>query len=382
MEPPHVVHVIDGLGAGGAEQLLCAYAPHLRALGKPVSVLVLSDRNGNPRAHTLREAGIPVRLVPVDKLRRLDQISTFVRALRAERPMLVHAHLEFSSLLSAATRRLHGAPVVATLHTLETPTLANRDGMRRLVMHKALDRCADRVLCLSVAAKTLMRQNGLAHAPIDVIPNGIDIEAFRPAQPATRAAVRRELGLSPDAPVILTVAVLRPAKGIDRLVTALAAVRQHHPDVELLVVGDGPQLAALQRQAAEEGVADCVRFTGFRSDIAAIMGAADVFVLPTLDDAQPTVVMEAMACGVPVIASAVGGIPEMMQDDDAGILVPPNDVVALAEALGALLADPARRQRMSAAARRTAVLRFSLERQAARLNALYDDLIGGARWAA
>ncbi|WP_127901682.1 glycosyltransferase [Solirhodobacter olei] len=370
----HIRHVIDGLGHGGAERLLAATLPRLAAQGFSVDVVSLQDRDGSTMRAPLEAAGIPVRQIEVTKLRNLRQVARFLRAMQADRPALLHAHLEFSTLLGAAAGRLLHLPTVTTLHTLEAPGLASRRDLRRWLMYRAMALGMDRVLCLTAANASAVRAGGLARAPIEVLPNGVEMALFD-APPATgRTALRAALSIPPGAPLVLTVCVLRPLKGVDRLLKAFSAVLAQLPDAHLLVVGDGPERAALETLARNLGLGPRLRFTGHRADVADLMRAADLFVLPTLFDAQPTVVMEAMAARLPVVASRTGGIPDMV-DDRSGLLVPRDDPAALAAAIAALLADPARARALGEAGRARAEAEFSIDRQISRLGALYDRLI-------
>jgi len=176
--------------------------------------------------------------------------------------------------------------------------------------------------------------------------------------------------------VIAAVAVQRPGKGLDRLIAALPAIRQRHPDAILLLVGDGPERPALETMAANLGLSRYVRFAGVRHDVPRLLTAAAVFVLPSLTEALPTALAEAMAAGVPVIGSAVGGIPEMIQDGVTGILVPPGDVDALAAAVADVLDQPARVGELVRAARRLVETRFDAAANVARLHREYLDVCG------
>lgn len=374
-----ILHVIDGLGLGGAERLLLAYAPRLRALGRDVRVVTLSVRDGNPHAQALQDAGVPVSLVPVAKLRRFDQIAALARHLREARPAVVHAHLEFAPTLSAATRFIHGGAVTATIHTAETYPLLSRTGLRHRLMFTLMNRMTDRLICLSPTNAAFLRRCGVTRTPIEVIANGIDTDEFRPRMPAERKVLRGALGYDEDAFVVLSVAVLRSPKGIDRLVAAFERIWVEAPHARLLVVGDGPERGALEAQTRALGLGGVVRFAGYRTDVAQLMALADLFVLPTLNDAQPTVVMEAMASGAPVIASAVGGLPDMITNGADGVLVPPDDVAALARATLGLIADPARRAALRREGRASVEARFSIDRQVGVLNDLYDQLIAERR---
>ncbi len=370
-----IVHVIDGLGSGGAERLLTVYATKLHRIGHDVHIVVLNDRNGNPEQKNIHAAGIPTSLVPVGKLRNFSEIRNFFSELKALKPDVVHGHLQFSSILCSLFGWRRAVPSVATVHTLEGPEMANRDGLRRWLMYKILERFCDRVICLSKTAEAFVRKNGLARARIEVLPNGIDLAVFEPRSTSERHALRATLEIPEGVPLILAVAVLRPPKGIDRLIRALPTICETIDDAQLLIVGDGPERGRLEQLATDIGIRDRVTFTGQRADVPDLMSIADVFVLPTLDDAQPTVVMEAMASRLPVIASRVGGIPDMIADGVDGLLVPPDDVAALEAAVSSILSDPARQADVAAAGRATVEEKFSLDRQVERLTGLYEELL-------
>jgi glycosyltransferase involved in cell wall biosynthesis len=374
-----ITHVIDSLGPGGAERLLVAYAPRIAKLGFDVNVVVLQEKQGNFMIPQLVEAGIPVTWLPIDKLRRVDQIASFLRAMRQSAPDLIHAHLEFASILGSVSGRLTGTPVVATLHTLDVPALGNRRDVRRWLMYRSLSIFAARVICLTQVNADIARSTGLGSAPIMILPNGVEIEDFDAPPRTDRAAVRRQFGIPESAPLAVSVCVLRPEKALDRLLMAFPEVARALPDAQLLIVGDGPMMDPLRALAEQNGLTGQVHFAGYRNDVADMMRAADVFVLPTIFDAQPTVIMEAMAARLPVVATTTTGIPDMVKDGANGTLVPPDDVPALARALTDMLADPAKGRQMGEAGRQRVVAEFSIDQQIARLGALYDALIAERR---
>src|SRR5437762_1092811 len=163
--------------------------------------------------------------------------------------------------------------------------------------------------------------------------NGIEVERFH--HNADRDALRKEFKLPQDVRTVVTVSVLRRGKGIDVLLRAATRI----PDAYFLIVGDGPMRAEWEELARSLGVADRVRWAGYRRDVDAILPGCDLFVLPSLEDAFPTVLLEAMASGLPAVASKVGGIPEIVTPDVTGVLVPPGDPQALAAAIADLVHD-------------------------------------------
>ena len=378
MSRGRIVHLIDGLEPGGAEFIMAAYAPELAALGFDVRIVSLKPPRNPLIAERLSAAGIAVDIVPIDRLRRADQLLRLRRVLHDLRPDVVHAHLEFASILAATFKRATNAPLVATLHTTEVPQGWTRSSARLWMMYRALDLQASAVICLTQLAKQHLRQNTLRHAPIEVLPNGIELAAYDAPPHMGRAQIRAAFGIPDDAPLVISVAVLRAGKGMDLLVDAFATLRQTVGDAHLLIVGEGPERALVADRIARHDLGDVVHMAGFRKDVADLLRAADVFVLPTLMDALPTVIMEAMAARLPIVASATGGIPEMIKDGHDGLLVPPGNVDALAKAMTQFFTQPDFAQSLATAGRQRVEENFFLPRQVERLATLYDRLISTA----
>jgi glycosyltransferase involved in cell wall biosynthesis len=368
---PRVVFLIDSLGWGGAERLLLQYLPHLRSQGFDPVVCVMQERSGNPVADEILSLGIPVETVPVERLRdpsALGRLTTYLRGRRAD---VVHTQLEFADGLGSLAAHRVGIPSVSTLHTMYEPARWSRAWARNRIGDWALARYAQRIIAVSDEA----RRHYLAHRPyperkVVTLRNGIDLARFAHAA-GEGPAVRAELGLPPGATVIATVAVLRHDKGIHNMLAALPAVLEEDPGAVYLVVGDGDQRASLESTVANAGLRESVVFAGSRTDVPRVLAACDIFVLPTLSDALPTVLAEAAAAGVPLVASAVGGVPEMCLDERNGLLVPPGDPEGLAWAVGRLLRDPEMAARLGAEGRVVARERYDIETQAARLCDLY-----------
>lgn len=367
--------MIDSLGRGGAEHLLSTYAPELTRQGINVRVVVLQERDGNPAAARLQAEGVPVELVSLDKLRRVDQIRSAIRRLRVLGPDVIHAHLEASTVLAGIAGLVLRVPTVATLHTREHPERFDRASARLWLRNQLLIAAYDRVICLSETLEDDARRHGLRRAALTSIGNGIDVGQFDRTKRRPTSHIRAELGIPLSAQLIVSVAVLRAQKGIDRLMRAMVEARTVMPDLSLLIVGDGEERDQLERLSGDLGLSDAVTFTGFRDDVADLLGASDLFVLPTLWDALPTVVMEAMAAGLPIVASRVGGLPDMVQDGIEGVLVSPNNEEELVSAISSILGDDGLHQDMATAARQRAESEFSLAGQVAKLATLYQDLV-------
>ena len=367
----HVHVLIASLTWGGAETLLADYAVGAREAGIEVSVGYLEGRSET--ANRLRKLGIEPTLVPIGSLLgRRDR--RLVRDHVAQvSPDLLHTHLGYSDFDGGLAARHLGIPTVATLHTMDVePTL--RETTKARLMAFVRRRCAFRVIAVSEAA----RQYYLAHARdrpehVVTIHNGVAGQV----SPGVGAGIRRQLGLEPDDLVVAMVGVLREGKGHQVAGEAIAALRQRFPKIRLLIVGDGPIRGEVERIAA--GLGNGAVMTGFRDDVMDILDAVDILLHPSFVDALPTALIEAAAARVPVVASSVGGIPEIVVADETGLLVEaPPSAPRVVAALAALLADPDLRQRMGNAGRERFEGHFTLEVWMSRLRALYEEAIDDA----
>jgi len=369
-----VAYVIDSLGRGGAEHLLAAYLRHLPALGVDPTVIALQDRDGNPTARALEAIGVPIINLAIERLRQRGAYREVAAAIEQADPDLVHTQLEFANVLGAAAAARRGVPVISTLHTLENPSPWSRAGLRMRLMSWSLRHHANLVIAVSEDA----RRHHLDHLRLPAglvatIHNGIDTADFH-IEPGPRTEVRDRLGIPRKAAVIITVAVLRPPKGIDRMLMAMPDILEATPNAHYLIVGDGTARAQLEETAAGLGITDRVTFAGPRADIPLMLAAADLFVLPSLTEALPTVIAEAMAAALPVVATRVGGVPEMV-DETTGIVVEPDDVAALAHASCLLLEDPSEAAARGLRGRSIASRRFDIVIQAGLLTDEYRRLI-------
>jgi glycosyltransferase involved in cell wall biosynthesis len=382
--PVRLLWLLDSLGVGGAEALVLPFARTLDPSKYTLFVGCLWIIEGEVVVRGLRELGIPTIEFAAKSLRDRQTYRRVRTFLRDEQIDLVHAHLTFSATWSALLSRQTGVPSVATLHVAPTATRQHRNTLRhRLatdardwIMRRTLNRWSSRVITVSEA----LRQTYLAHRDmrpekVQVVHNGIELDRFRRDRTATRARLESEFSIPHDAPILVTVSVLRPAKGIEYL---LEAARQI-PDAIFLILGDGAKRQEWTELAASSGIADRIRWAGFRTDVDSILAGCDALVHPSLDDAFPTVLLEAMAAELPVIATRVGGIPEIVTEGETGLLVPPADANALASAIRTLLADRERMRRMGDRGRDDAMSRFSTAAWVSRLDALYQDVLKGQR---
>ncbi len=374
--PMRVLYLIDSLGPGGAEQLLAAYLGYLPTIGVDATVCALQERNGNPLAALIRRLGVDVFTLDVTRLRHPGAYRRVAAAIDRARPDLVHTQLEFADILGGLAASRRRIPVVSTLHTIGRPPAGTRDSLRFSLEGWALRRFATKVIAVSDGArKDHIRHLRLAPERVITIHNGIDLSRFR-LDEGTRASARAELGIPQEAAVAVTVAVLRPPKGIQDMVAAMPAICDRVASPHYLVVGDGPARDFLEGQAAELAMTDRITFAGDREDVPRMLAAADAFVLPSYTEALPTVLAEAMAAGLPIVATRVGGIPEMV-DDGNGLLVEPGDRTGLATAVTAILSNGDRAVRLGRSGAARAAARFDIRRQAARLVAEYRQVVAG-----
>ena len=366
-----VLVVIDSLSHGGAELLLTDFVAAAGTAGIEPSVAYLGERDGSPAAARLREHGIEPACIAIDGLLHPGSLTRLRAHVRDLAPDIVHTHLDYADFMGGVASRSLGIPMVSTVHVMEWRAGATRDRVRGRLIASARRRLAARVATVSDAARTALLGAGLDRADhVVTVHNGV---AAAPAAGAG-AGIRAELGLDADALVVAQVAVLREGKGHAVAAEAVARLRADHPGLRLVVVGDGPALAQVERALAPLG--EAALMLGHRDDVMAVLDAADVLVHPTEIDALPTAVMEAMAAGLPVVATNVGGVPELVADGETGVLVQaPATAPALADALAPLLADAGLRRRLGEAGRVRYERGFTAESWAHRTRALYETVL-------
>jgi glycosyltransferase involved in cell wall biosynthesis len=262
---------------------------------------------------------------------------------------------------------------MCTIHVMPSLDVKTKSKLHQRLEWFALRRFCDQVIAVSEEARQYhLAISGASPDQVTTLYNGIDLSGFVAMDRArARSDVRSEFNIPPEATVLTTVAVLRPPKGIQFMIRALPAILAFHPDVYYLVVGDGSHREALRAEVQKVRLEDRVIFAGMRKDVARLLAASDVFVLPTLTEALPTVLAEAMAARLPIIASRVGGIPEMVIDGQNGCLVAPEDLNGLVSACSQLVADPQMRADMGTDGWQVVDQKFNIERQVDKLEELY-----------
>jgi glycosyltransferase involved in cell wall biosynthesis len=283
------------------------------------------------------------------------QMAAFARWCRRERITVVQTCDLYANVFGLPAAAAARVPVrIGSRREINPDKTAGQ-----IFLQRQAYRCATTVVANSPAARHALERDGVPPDRIVVIPNGVDGAAFGDRTP--RARLR----------TILTVANLRPEKGHDVLLRAAARLIHTHPDLRILFAGDGPCRRDLESLAAVLGLTSRVAFLGHREDVPAVLEVADAFVLPSRSEAFPNAALEAMAAGLPVVASATGGLNDLIVNGTTGLLVPPGDPEALALAIGGVLDCPQTAADLGAQARHAIVGRYSFERMASEFEALY-----------
>jgi len=370
-----IAYVIDGLGMGGAERLLVPTLKHLSPTHFEACVCALQSKDGNPMADEIRALGIPVDCLDIKHLRDWKALPRLSKYLKQNDVDLVHTQLEFANILGNISAKFLHLPSVCTIHIMPSLDVKTKSRWHQKLEWFVLNHFCDRVISVSEEAREYhLHITGASPGRVSTIYNGIDLSSYSSLdRELERVAVRAELGIPSDANLLTTVAVLRPQKGIQYMIQALSAVLASNANTYYLVVGNGSHRDALVEEVNKADVSDRVIFPGMRRDVSRLLIASDVFVLPTLTEALPTVLAEAMAAKLPIIASRVGGIPEMITNGQNGCLVEPEDVEGLAQACIDLLASAEKRAAMSAEGWKIINQNFNIEKQVDQLEALYLD---------
>jgi len=368
-----IAYVIDGLSMGGAERLMVPILKHLSRTAFDAYVCALQSKDGNPMVDEIRALGIPVECLGIKHLRDLNALPRLIKYLQGMGADLVHTQLEFANILGNVSAKILRLPSLCTIHVMPSLDVKTKSKLHQKVEWFALRHFCDRVISVSEEARQYhIAISGAPSEKVTTVYNGIDLSGFLNADQAReRAAIRTELGIPVDANLLVTVAVLRPQKGIQFMIRALPAVLASNPDTYYLVVGGGSHESVLIEEVNQAGVQDRVIFAGMRKDVVRLLAASDIFVLPTLTEALPTVLAEAMAAKLPIIASGVGGVPEMVVDGQNGCLVEPAHLDGLAKASIYLLNHPEQRAAMGAEGWKIVNQKFNIEGQVDRLKELY-----------
>lgn len=366
-----ILHVLTSVQHGGAERVVLELAQRQRQQGADARVLCVQQRGD--LAPAFEAAGVPVALVPGDgRAGAVRMAWRTARVLNAVRPLVVHTHNAAPQILAGLGQKLRHwrRPGDVLVHTEHGRLHDLRRGLLRWRRWTVAE--FDVVTAVSADARDQMLEHGIrADRGVDVVLNGVDVTRFTPRS-VNGASGRR----------IVHVGRLADIKGQDVLVAAMPWVRAAVTGARLTIVGDGPTRPALEAQARQLGVDDVIEFVGAASDVRSYLGAADLFVLPSRSEGISIALLEAMASGLGVVATDVGGNREVIDPPTAGTLVSPDDPRALADAIIDSLTSADGLRAKAAAARQLVEARFSSKRTVAAYAALYHEAAQARRAAA
>lgn len=360
---PRVLQLLATGGTGGAQESYTGLLLRLDRSAYEVRALSLSSGSAVQR---LRRLGLEVDVIDeADDEAAVRELTTYL--VRSEIDLL-HAHMYRAEVVGARAALAAGTAVV--MATVHSSRVRSAEDVASLA---ALTPVMDRLIVPSSSIAAKVRAEGRGGASFSVIPNGVDLARFD--LPVAACALRDEFSIPHSAPLLGVVARLEPEKGHRYLVEGMPAILRGAPETWLVIVGEGSLAGELRALAASlpSPARERIVFTGRREDVAAITAELDVAVLPSLREAQGISILEAMARRKPVVASAVGGIPEVLTNGLDGLLVPPADPAALADACIRLACSPKLRARMGEAGRRTVEERFSLDAMVRQIEAVYDE---------
>jgi glycosyltransferase involved in cell wall biosynthesis len=367
-----VFHLIKSLGRGGAEMLLPETLRHAdrERFAYDYGFFLPSKRALVP---ALEIQGASVVCFGAANnasiLLAASRVARHVRRLNAD---LIHCHLPIAGVVGRIAGKLARIPVVYTEHNLQE---RYNPITRRLNL--ATWRWQERVVAVSGDVAESIRNHASARIPVEVVRNGVDVDRFD--RDRSDAAVRSALNIPPGAPVVGTVAVFRVQKRLDDWLKAARILRTRHPTIHFVLVGDGPLRGELLTKAAALDLDDCIHWPGLQQDVRPYLAAMDVYLISSMFEGLPVALLEAMSMRCAVVATAVGGIPEVIRDGQNGFLVEPGRPERLAEVTSTVLGTPAALARCGAAARRTVEDGFSIQRMTRALEGTYLDVMRGSK---
>lgn len=373
-----VTHVVLSLDCGGLERIVVALVREGLRLGQEVSVVCLESRGA--LAADVESLNVPLVCLNKQPGLKLRLLPHLVHVLRELRPDVLHTHQTGALFYSGPAARWASVPVV--VHTehgnhFRHPESNFMARLRKSCLWWFAGRHAARFFCVTkdIAAELAPRRLIPQHK-LEFLPNGIDASTF--AEPIDREAMRRSLGFPSNAPVIGTVGRLDEIKQQDVLIRAFAGVRKEYPSARLLVVGDGPMRDSLQQLANELNLNGMVHFAGYQPQPERYLHAMDVFALTSRIEGMPLAILEAWGAGLPVVASAVGGIPDLIEHGCNGLLFPGGDEARLAALICELIREPEQAHSLGEAGRQAVMTRYNVQRMACDYQDHYRRLLGRA----
>ncbi|MCL4441115.1 MAG: glycosyltransferase [Firmicutes bacterium] len=372
MKRLRVLHVIGGGEFGGAERHILNLATAMKKEMVEVSVCCLF---ADPFVKVAREAGIKSHSVPMRHKMDFGIVTKLRDLIIEEKIDIVHTHGVRANLVGRLAARMAGVEtVVTTVHSLlaqDYPDLFSR--LANTFIERASRGLTTHFIAVSGGLQKALVQQGIPEKRITVIYNGLNPDFFRIKGSVGRW--RQSAGFSPGVPLVAIVGRLHPVKGHLYFLRAAAEILKERTDVHFLVVGSGPERDSLEDYTMKLGISDHVTFTGFVSDVSELMPDLNLLIVPSLWEGFGLTALEAMAVGVPVVATSVGGLPEIVDHGTTGLLVPPADEAGLTRGIVWMLDHPQEAVEMAAAAKEVVEQKFSASAMARRTEDLYWRLL-------
>jgi len=375
-----VLHFRSSSGFHGPERQMLQLAKHMGREGFQLETLVLYRRKGDmPPVHPLveraRNHGLEAEQLEGKAKFSPRSISYIAQRLKRERFSLIHTHDYKANILGGIAAKLTGVKSIATVH-LHTETT------HRLRLYKIIDLLALRFFPKVIAVSGSLRQYliaaGLSPQKVVTVHNAVDLGIFTSSVSFHNTqAVRNRLGIGSDPPIVSIIGRLTSQKGHRYFLESAKCILEVWPETRFLIVGDGPLRDELESLSLSLGIAQAVRFLGYRQDIATLMGMSDVIVMPSLREGLPYILLEALALARPVVGTRVGGIPEVIKHGETGFLVPSKDSEGLAEAIIQLLGNPEEAARLGERGRELVLREFNVETTVQKIAAVYTEVLSG-----
>ncbi|MCG6154303.1 glycosyltransferase [Rubinisphaera margarita] len=363
--PVPILFCITELDPGGAERAFVQLITRLDRTEWNPRVVCLSGEG--ELVEQLRQNGIEVVCLHASRRRPLAALLKLRREMRRFRPRLVQSYLFHANLLARIAARMAGVPVMVC-----GIRVAERRSNSYLKLDRWTDRWVTRHVCVSEAVRRFtVEQGGLPAEKLLVIPNGVDLDRFRTAEPV----LRTELHCSDSDFLILFAGRLDPQKGVLSLPDLAERLKPKYPQLRWLIAGEGPLRGELKQQIQSRGLTETVQLLGSRDDIPELMKTADLFVFPSRWEGMPNVILEAMAAGLPIVSTAVEGIEDLLKDDMSGAIVPIGENAALAVRIEQLIEQPETRERYASQASRAVGRCPTWDAVAEQYQELYRELL-------
>lgn len=323
----NILHLIPTSGPGGAEKLLIDI---VSSLNKEKYHSVVGMLNTGWLTKKIEEAGVDIRIIKSGGSIDYLLLNQLIKIIRLENINIIHSHLLDMNFYAALSSKITNTPLVCTEHGDVHHT--SKKSWKNILKAKIISLFADNIVFVSRYTEAyFLKYVKQPQKKRTVIYNGVDTDIFRKVNAEQEKALRKKLQLNENAILIANVGNLYPVKGQKNLIKAFRSVKDSIPDSELLIIGRGELEQELRAEADKLGLTDSIRFLGFRENISDFLKSVDIFVLSSLSEGLPIALIEAMSCGLSVVATDVGGIKEVIQDGIDGYIVPPEDPISLAE---------------------------------------------------